>query len=242
MAASLPILAMPSSRNANTTPSPTGANGYSPYPNGSPFDSSSPYSPYYGQPSAPGFTQGYDPKTMSMTDYLQGVYDPSGFNAFKEQALRHGPSAWASLATQDQALQSAKARDQDASQANAQTAQAEDDLAARGGLSSGARERATIEGSKNYLSMAQGVQQQKNLNDMQIGMNDEQNRIQELSQLPGMEQSQAGMWENAKNNDVTNAISANDKANAFNQNLYNTQMQAWGAQKQAQATENAGKK
>lgn len=219
-----------------------GANGYNPYPNGSPMNATSPFSPYYGMPTAPGFTQGYDPSSMSMTDYLKTVYDPSGFNAFKDQATRVGPSAWANLATQDQGAQAAKTKSADASQANAQTAQAEDDLASRGGLSSGARERATIEGSKNYLSMSQGVEQQKNLNDLQIGMNDQQNKIQELSQLPGMEQQQAGMWENAKNTDVSNAVSANDKANSYNQNLYNTQMQAWGANQQANATANAGKK
>lgn len=221
-----------------------GGTGYNPYANypTDPFNSTNPWSQYYGMPQAPQYSKGFDPSTMSMSDYLGTVYDPSGFNAYKEQAMRKGPSAWATLATQDQALQAKKMRDQGASQANAQTAQAEDDLSARGGLSSGARERATIEGSKNYLSMAQSAGQTENLNDMQIGMNDEQNRIQQLSALPGMEQQQAGMFESAKNNDIQNAIQENNRVNQYNQTLYGQQMDAWAANRQAEATQNSGKK
>lgn len=219
-----------------------GSANYNPYPNGSPFNSTSPWSPYYGMPAVPQYSPGYDPSTMSMQDYLKTVYDPSGFDAFRDQAMRKGPSAWATLAKQDQGAQAAKMRDEQASQANSQTAQAEDDLSARGGLSSGARERATMEGAKNYLSMAQGTARQENLNDLQIGMNDEQNRIQQLGQLPGMEQQQAQMYETAKNNDVTNAISENSRRNEYNENLYGQQMSAWAANRQAIATQNSGKK
>lgn len=194
-----------------------------------------------GMPQAPGFVQAYDPATMSLTDYLQGKYDSSGLDAYKQQAMRTGPSAWANMATQDQAALANQSLEHGASQNNAQTAQAVDNLAARGGLSSGARERAGQEGAKNFMAMSQDTARQKNLNTMQIGMNDEQNRIQQLSALPGMEQQQAQMWEGAKQQDVANTMNANNAANAYNQNLYNQQMSAWGAGKQADATAAAGK-
>lgn len=195
-----------------------------------------------GTPARPNYITAYDPATMSLTDYLQGKYDHSGYDQFKAEAMRKGPSAWATLAKQSQGAQVSDQREKGAAQTNAQTAQAMDEVAARGGLSSGARERAATEGSKNYLSMSQDLTRQQNLNNMQIGMNDEQNRIQELSQVPGMEQGQAQMWEGAKQQDTANTLAENERRNSYNSNVYNQQMQAWGANRQAQATENAGKK
>lgn len=194
-----------------------------------------------GQPARPNFTVAYDPTTMSLTDYLQGKYDHSGYDQFKQEATRKGPSSWATLAKQDQAFQAGANREKGATEANAQTAQAEDNLAARGGLSSGARERADTDGAKNYLSMAQDAARSETGNDLQIGMNDEQNRIQQLSQLPGMEQSQAQMWEGAKQQDIANTTGQTDKINQYNQNVYSQQMQAWAAGMQADATRDSVK-
>lgn len=198
--------------------------------------------PYNSQPLRPNYIAAYDPNTMSLTDYLSGKYDHSGFDQFKSEAMRRGPSAWANLATADQAFQANTNREKGAAQVNAQTAQAQDELAARGGLSSGARERAATEGSKNYISMAQDNARTETGNKLQIGMNDEQNRIQELSQVPGMEGQQASLWENAKAQDVANTANENERRNAYNQNVYHEQMQGYMANQQANATMNSGKK
>lgn len=193
-------------------------------------------------PANPAYVTAYDPTTMSLSDYLTGKYDHSGYDAYKAEALRKGPSGWATAANLDQGVQAANQREKGVSANNAATAQAEDDLAARGGLSSGARERATTDGSKNYLAMSQDIARQENLNHMQIGMNDEQNRIQELSTVPGMEQSQAQMWEGARQQDINNTTAENERRNQYNQNLYNQQMTTWRANRQADATQNSGKK
>lgn len=189
--------------------------------------------PYTGQPTSPGYVVSYDPKTMNLTDYLSGKYDGSGLQAFKDQAMRKGPSQWATLAGQSNRANESNSRERSAAESNSQTAQANDRLAAAGGLSSGARERNQQEGAKNYLSMSQDLARQGNLNDMQIGMNDEQNRIQQLSSLPGMEMQQAGMFEQAKNADISNTTAENERRNAWNQNLYNQQMQSYWAGKTA---------
>lgn len=221
-------------------------------PNGQ--SSTDPYSPYYGMPSIPSYIPQYNASTMALAPGLENQLnqiqmDPAALNAFKEQALRKGPSAWANLATNQQMAQEAGQRENAAKQASTQTAQAEDRLASSGGLSSGARERAATEGGKNYLNMSQDLGRQGNLNKLQIGINDESNRIQQLSQLPGMELQalnpalqKAGMLENANVADLGAQIAGNSAQNQYNQNIYNQQMQAWGANQQANATANSGKK
>lgn len=220
--------------NAQAVMSGKGTNAYDPH-----------WMPPQGDatmPGAPDYSQAYDPKTMSLADYLAGKYDPSGLNAYKEQAMRKGPSAWATLAGQQNAEQVAHQREAGAGEVNAQTAKNMDELAAHGGLSSGAMERAGTEGAKNYLSMSQDLGRQGNTNTLQIGINDEQNRIQQLGQLPGMEMQQAGMYEDARNKDINNITQENERRNQYNQNMYTTQMGAWSGNKQAQAIENSGKK
>ncbi len=197
---------------------------------------------YFGMPSTPSFVQAYDPATMNLADYLSGKYDNAGIKSYREQALRKGPSQWAALAQQQNAQNTAASQDKAASTARGQEAQMEDELAMQGGLSSGARERAAQAGANNYMNMEQDLARQGNQNAMQIGMNDEQNRIQQLSALPGMDQSQAQMYEQAKQQDIANKMNATDRVNAYNQNLYNKSMEAWGAGKQADATAASGKK
>lgn len=83
---------------------------------------------------------------------------------------------------------------------------------------------------------------QNNLNDMQIDMNDEQNRIKMLSELPGMEQNRANAWQTVRQGDMANLIGNNKALNDYTMGVYGKQMDAWAADKQATATENSGKK
>lgn len=210
---------------------------------------------YYGMPQSPGYNPSYS-SWMDLTpqvDARLNAIDTKGLasavDAFRNEAMRQGPSGWAKLAQQEQDLLAAQARDRGAQVSRGQTAQALSDLASSGGLSSGARERTAQAGAKNYIDMSQGVSRDSNLNKMQIGINDEKNRVQQLSMLPGMEQQalaplfqKQSIWQQAANQNQQNVIAANKEANAFNQNLYNQQVNAWAADRQAKATENSGKK
>lgn len=194
------------------------------------------------QPDTPAYVVAYDPSTMSLADYLAGHYDHSGYDKFKSEALRSGPSKWASLAKQDLNMQSAQARNSGSQQVAARNAQAEDQLGASGGLSSGARERVATEGAKNYLAMSQDIGRQNKMGGLQVGINDEQNRITQLSQLPGMEMQQAGMWTGAKDKDVQNIVNENERRNQYNQTIYGQKMGGWSAAKTADAQAASGKK
>lgn len=209
-----------------------------------------------GAPNSPQFNPIYDPNTMALLPGMQSQLDgidltglKSSVGAFRDQALRKGPSAWALMAGNQQDALASNSRERGAAENNAQTAGAMDRLAMSGGLTSGARERAVEEGGKNFMNMSQDTARQDTLNKLQIGVNDEQNKIQEMGMLPGMEASalnpdfqKANMWNTAHQADVSNAMGENQAANSFNQNLYHEQMAALGAQKQADATAKSGKK
>lgn len=205
------------------------------------FGSKTPYQVQASPYTAPGFNPLFD---MSK---LQGELNAiptnmQGINAYRSQALRTGPSTWASLQKTNNAAKQASQKEQVAQEGVGQTAQALDQLAASGGLSSGARERAVEGGQKNVMDMQQNLAREGNLNDIQTNMNDESNRIQQLGQLPGMEnEATKPLFE--KSQILTNAQGQNNAAqNAYNQNLYNQQNQAWYAGQQANATAASGKK
>lgn len=212
-------------------------------------------SPYYGMPSMPDYVPGYDKGTMSLFNMggagISGIDTSTGkqaADAFTQQAMRTGPSAWAGLATSKADQDSKMAQSQAAAQGSAQTAQAQAALASSGGLDSGARERLARSGAKNTMDEQQKISGQNIQNKMQIGMNDEQNRISQLGQAASV-QNTANQGEFAKQNalnslrsaDVTNQVNETGRQNLFNMTAYGDQMQAWAANKQAQATANSGK-
>lgn len=203
--------------------------------------------------SMPAFNSIYNPSTQSIGGTAAGLnaanpLDMSGIDAFKSQALAQGPSQWAQQAGQQQNYLAMQSKDQGAQTVAGQGATAQAGLASRGGLSSGAAERLAQGGANNYLSMTQGVNNQLAGNQMQIGMNDQQNKLSMMSQLPGMQlgaanfkQGQAQMQLGADSTDVANAMQGTQAQNTYNLGKYQTQMQGYGAGQTASATAKAGK-
>lgn len=165
-----------------------------------------------------------------------------GMNQFSQEAMRKGPSAWAGLATQQQATEAQNARSRGAAEVAGQGATARSNLAMHGGLGGGAEERIAKSTGNNFMDMSQRVGQEQARNDMQIGMNDEQNRMQQLGMLPGMEMDKVKLQGQANQFDTTNAMANNQSKNQFDIDRYHEQMAAWGAGKTADATRDAGKK
>lgn len=150
--------------------------------------------------------------------------DGPALQQMQKIALSKGLSPWATMADEQQRQVKETALEQGAGQVAGTTAGADANLAASGGLSSGARERTAETGQKNYLSMSQDLDRQEGLNKAQISMNDQQNKIQQLGTVGQVEGSNA------------------TAANAFNANLYDQQMNAWAANQQAAATRDSAKK
>lgn len=168
--------------------------------------------PYAGMPTAP-------------TDVSSGVTrDTTGLDRFKQEAFRTGPSNWAKLSLEQQKQNANAARDRGTAEVGTQYAKGMDDLAMTGGLTGGARERLANSAGRNQLDMSQQVGKQQSDNELQIGINDEQNRISQLGQVPGMDLA-------AANFDLSKATGQNE----FNARNYQTQGGIWAAGKQADA-------
>lgn len=198
----------------------------------------------YDSIPSPGYHAAYDPKAMSMADYLSSVYgdNSQGYDAFKQEALRSGPSRWLNMSLLQGDLKERTQRENAGREANAATMGSLDKLASTGGLSTGARERAVEAGAKNYLGMSQGLQREGNINDIGLRIQDEGNRMGMLSALPGMEQTRVNTWQTARTNDVQNQLEEANRLNQYNKDLYTARLEAAAAERQANATENSGKK
>lgn len=195
-----------------------------------------------GQPGYPGYNPVYDKNKQAMLPgYEKKLADNSaGYNKFAGEATRTGPSSWAGLANQQQDALGAAAMEKGAAGAAGANKGAMNALASQGGLSSGARERVAEAGAKNLTTNAQDVTRQTGLNKLQIGVNDEQNRMNSLAALPGMEQNRTNAWEGVAKGDVGNEMMNSNNMNNYNMDAYKAQMAAWAAGKQAQATQNSG--
>ena len=191
-------------------------------------------SPDFAGMGSPTYNNPYNPATMS----IASQYDQTPLNMYAQQAERTGPSTWAQMSDAQQNQLAANANDQATARGNSATADTEARLAQSGGLSSGARERAAEGGQKDTTAAIQNNQKQNSMNQMQVGVNDESNRISQLGQLPGMELQSLQPFEM----DVNNTMNAANSANTYNANQQQMYNQAVAAKQQSDATENSGKK
>lgn len=165
---------------------------------------------------------------------------------YRAEAMRTGPSAWARLAEQAQLQEALQARDRAAGLARGTEAAARSSLAMRGGLSSGARERVARDSARNVMAMDQDVSRSLAANKLQIGMNDEANRLAMLGQLPGMEAEalKPGMLLaearlKGRQFDLQNRLAERDRVNAWEMDVYREQGKHYAADRGARATEKA---
>lgn len=194
-----------------------------------------------------------------------------GLEAIRGRALQQGPSAWANMAEAKQRQEEGQQRSQGAAQGATAQAQARSQLAMRGGLSGGARQRLAMQGARDTASAGQQIGAQGQSARASIGLQDEQTKNQMLSQLPGMElqalqpeMQKASAWQQMatgeqgqdfqrqqfnKNADMSsqqfnvgNALKEQQGQNAANMQLYSEQMKDLSGERQARATEKAGKK
>lgn len=183
-----------------------------------------------------------------------------GLEAIRGKALATGPSAWAQMATQKQQQEESQQRGQSAQQGAAAQAQARSQLAMRGGLSGGARQRLAMQGARDQAQAGQQIGAQGQSARAGIGLQDEQTKNQMLSQLPGQElaalqpaMQKASAWQQMAQGEqgqaiqreqfnTTAALQQQQNQNQANMGLYQEQMKSQASERQARATENAGKK
>lgn len=155
---------------------------------------------------------------------FMGINQSEAFRRLQQQSKTKGLSPWAALANSKQNLMASEGIDEAAKRANSQLGQQMGNLAAMGGMTSGARERAISQAPQNFLNMSAEIGKQKSISGLDIAMEDAKRKQGLLEKVGGFEMR-----------DVENR-------NAYNQNLYNQQMAAWAAKQQADATREAGKR
>ena len=190
--------------------------------------------------------------------------DTSGIDAMKAYATGTGDSPWATLQRQLQQSQQAQAQNQLTQQLSGQAAGARSALAASGGATAASRAMLARSAELGGLTANQNLAQAGQQAQLGIGTQDEQNRLQMLSQLPSAElgAAQFGLsktndWGNMANatsnaqmqadlsnrqyqtgvqqSNINNLIQNQMGQNAYNQNQWQGLMDQWKAAMQAGA-------
>lgn len=171
-----------------------------------------------------------------------------GLEAYRQMAMTEGPSAWANIATQQQGLEEQNAL-QNAMRANQQAQnQAFSNLAGRGGLSQGQRERLQLQALRQGIQNSQNIMNQGMQNRLNIGMQDQGNRANMLRDLQSMDlqnanfqQGQRAYMDQAKQSDIGNALRDVGGFNAYQSDAFGKAIQEWGAGKTADAQAKAAR-
>lgn len=169
----------------------------------------------------------------------------TGFlDRMRDQALRDPgqQSQWRQLAGQQLDQRQAAQGDQLARQQAGQQSQAMNRLAMTGGLRGGAGERMAGAGANNALLEQQRLARQGNQQRLGLDVQDEQNRLQGLSQLGNAEMQVGGFNRDTQKYNIDKALQDTLQKRASDLNFYNEDMRAWAAERTAQATPSGGGK
>lgn len=168
--------------------------------------------------------------------------DRAGYDQYKTEALRTGPSAYAQMMMGKQELEQQGLTNNLAAQQNAGMRGAMDQLAATGGVDSGARERMARSGIRDAMMGRQDIRKQGMIDRFNISAQDEQQRQGQLQNLTGMELNRANYDASERDKglganqyDIQNSLLAMDRERGDSMDAWKTNMQTWGANKTADA-------
>lgn len=176
--------------------------------------------------------------------FQQTTLDSAGYDAFRNEALRDPTqsSAWGAMMLENADLNKRRNIDDISAQQNAMTQGAFDQLAAQGGIGSGSREALARSSMRDALMGRQGARRDAQQEALGIRTQDEQNRINQLSQLPGMELQRGNFAADQERQrmgylgqDVTNALAAMDREREDAMRAWEKNQEVWAANKQADA-------
>lgn len=190
----------------------------------------------------------YEPHYAS----FQGA-DRKGLDALTSRAMAKGDSPWLKMMGSKIDAQTSGLRDQATKDASVAQGQGMSNLAMSGGLDSGARERMASQSALGRMGAVQGASQLGTMGKLDAGLQDEQAKLSILQSLPQHEMAFSNQInDNARyNTDIYNRTQAGNvdnriadvaRGNASDLYKYGQQMQGYGADRTAAATQQAGKK
>lgn len=112
----------------------------------------------------------------------------------------------------------------------------------RGGLSSGARERLAKTEMQGGNYATQGAYNTGNQNEMNLKVQEEQDKLNTLKALPQAELAYGQQEQDANKFNIQNALNDILQKRAYDVGGYNEAMRAWAAGKTADAQSGGGKK
>lgn len=207
---------------------------------------------YMPMPTNPGYNSEIDPATGQMKAGLQSTWqgvtpDQSGLTAYQNMATGTGPTAQAQAQLAQQQLNNQQQQSSAQAAGAGSLASAQDQLASKYGLSSGAQQNLATQNMRNTQNALQGVGAQNATAINTIGANDAATRNQFLQGLPAAQNANTSLqMQNQQNNtanqqyNATNAINQNTGQNAYNLQNYMTQMSNWGNNQNANSMQNQG--
>lgn len=184
-------------------------------------------------------------KAGQAVDYQ--TLDPNsleGYNMLKNLAQSQGPTDMAKAQMEQAKVMQSQGLDQATANAAGAAAQARTQLAMRGGASSGARASLARQNMKDILAARQGVNSQYTSGMANIGSEDAARKMNLIKDFGQAEGSLA-----AGNVDIQNREAEFNKqlqgmgiqnANQYRMDAYTSELDKWGAGKQADATRNSG--
>ena len=189
-----------------------------------------------GRPQMAAFQSQLGPGGMMPEQYqIQDQLNRGGLEKIRGIALGEGPSAWAQARGQELQTQQAQGMSDLAAQSQSAQAQARGQMARRGGISSGARERMAMGGAQSNIMN----QQRARLGGQQaregLATEDERRKSQMLQQLPGQEIQSAQFGRAGEQFNIQRALQEKQAERSYNMQKYQADSQAWAAQKQAEA-------
>lgn len=170
-----------------------------------------------------------------------------GIDAVRKMALRKGPSDWTNMMLEKQGIQAGANRDDLSSKLAGSRSQAMSDLAMRGGLSGGARERMAANSMRESNLARQSLSRNEALDKTNLLADDEKSRVNLLTQMPGLE-NEASKSDFANREysttvskyNLDNVLKDKSAKDAWDSNTYNEQMKKWASDAQANATASSG--
>jgi len=165
--------------------------------------------------------------------------DDVGFEKFQDEALRDGPSTFAQLMMDRRDLDRRDQLGDISSQYQMGLANSMDQMAAQGGIGSGARERMGANSIRSLLEARQGARRDYNRDKLGIMAQDEQNRIGQLQSLTGMEMDRNRMGLQGREFDITNSLQERDARRQADLDKWTQERQDWAGIKQAEAQKGA---
>lgn len=180
-------------------------------------------------------------QTLSNIAGVADRFNPQrAIGAIEERALTSGQSPWAQMMTQQQRLGQQKLAEQATQGVQGAQSAALSSLARKGGLSSGARERAVLGGQRNLQMGLQDVARQGAMDRLNIGIEDERQKLNLLQGLPGAyaqgTQTALSPWSEI----ARVGLGESELRNRTVQDLFNTQMQAYAATQTGRAMNPGG--